>query len=543
MTTTPTQEERDRALEKAKNAVGAAERGFIDVERGLLNLARCHLHATAELTRAEERIRLLRAALTRIRNVTNDRTLHQLALGAINELDQDDKLARGESEETKMEAKPIQTSMSREVAQKSAEPWQPKFAPGPGDRVVLVSSPDDADQSEVGKTGLLVPRPVCWTSSLDIPEGEPGSWYAFVPHGEAEAIGISRDAVFAPAPAKHAEDCNLHASHTGACRFVMWDHYHPDDCACRHCPEPGDRRPDSPAPTQAEQPPAVASGVAAGEVTDKTVYVSAGQYEAWARSVGADIDDNEREAFEAGFEAGYNAGRASRDAEVAELKRELEETKLHSKDRRAVWRERTLTAEAEMQRARDKALGLRQELEAEKAAHQRTKELYESALDCLKKAKEYASPNTPPEPLPATLPIGTRWKPARSKDWRETLGVATLATDDDVGIYEFEDGERLDLSREDINWAHWRSQQNQAPVPETPDAAGLFHDRLPEVPTHTSCTNPKCKWHGEEAESTDGRTRLEAALGDLEGRSRDWPEWKKEAASAETVGRGAHRRG
>jgi NTP pyrophosphatase (non-canonical NTP hydrolase) len=81
-----------------------------------------------------------------------------------------------------------------------------------------------------------------------------------------------------------------------------------------------------------------------------------------------------------------------RDPEVVELKREIERWK-------------------EAMRAHDVLRdALRQELEAEKAAHGRTKELYASALDCLKKAKDYgeaqrehalfASPPASPDTLP-----------------------------------------------------------------------------------------------------------------------------------------------
>src|SRR5687768_1481767 len=60
MTKTPTQEEKDRALKMAAGYVDPGSPGrIVDIVAALKNLSRCHLHATAELARAEERIRRL----------------------------------------------------------------------------------------------------------------------------------------------------------------------------------------------------------------------------------------------------------------------------------------------------------------------------------------------------------------------------------------------------------------------------------------------------------------------------------------------------
>jgi hypothetical protein len=275
-----TQEEKDRALILSRaHATGSVA---LEDPRPWRNVARCHLHATAELARAEGRIRRQREALVASGDSTETRRLRLMT--AV--LDQDDKLARGESEETTdastMADRVLRADPTRVVQQQACEETvvvdsvhvAPKFTPKPGDRVVLVSSPMSMDSDYIGRVGRI--------KDTDRFGDEAACWLFAPEDGDGEPWWLHRDAVFAPAPAKHAEDCNLHASHTGACRFVMWDHYHPDDCACRHCPEPGDRRPDSPAPaqvevttearlniaTQAEQPPAVAEGKEASALSD-----------------------------------------------------------------------------------------------------------------------------------------------------------------------------------------------------------------------------------------------------------------------------------
>jgi hypothetical protein len=127
--TTPTQEEKDRALEWVRS-------NKCDCDDIRCVVERCHLHATAELARAEERIRGLREALTDLTTIRRSaNTSGDARYRAASALDQDDKLARGESEETKMEA---------------------KFTPKPGDRVVLKWSPDVYDRPRFGETFTIV---------------------------------------------------------------------------------------------------------------------------------------------------------------------------------------------------------------------------------------------------------------------------------------------------------------------------------------------------------------------------------------------------
>ncbi len=138
----PTQEEQARALECAREWAPEKDR------EGFPNLARCHLHATAELERAEERIRTLRMWFEELLGSPFDLTIGNRAL------DQDDKLARGEEEETEMEnATGTAESLTH---MENATSTAPKFTPKPGDRVVLKWSPDDADHLLYGQTETVL---------------------------------------------------------------------------------------------------------------------------------------------------------------------------------------------------------------------------------------------------------------------------------------------------------------------------------------------------------------------------------------------------
>ncbi len=90
----PTQEEKDRALDWAKRHAEPPHPGI--ARDGMTNIAaRCHLHATAELARAEERLLAMRTAVS---VAAQERSFpYQVSL-LERALKHDDKLARGEKE-------------------------------------------------------------------------------------------------------------------------------------------------------------------------------------------------------------------------------------------------------------------------------------------------------------------------------------------------------------------------------------------------------------------------------------------------------------
>jgi hypothetical protein len=351
--------------------------------------------------------------------------------------------------------------------------YTPKFTPKPGEAVTLVSSPDPDDTELVGAAGRFAGLKA-FGAVFFVPSVDGRSDHRFI---------VNRDAVFAPAPAQ-AEPFNGHVS---------------DELA--------------EAVARTVEPPAVASGVAAGEVSDDNLGRAVRQeWVAFARTLEAPkahwlepyeaLSDDMKEVDRRIGRALFNAGQVSRNGEVAELKRQFEDLKtsryrevgllrqaVEAKDRELEEKHRKLVSRREENDA------LRQDLEAEKAAHGRTKELYASALDCLKKAKEYASPpaspdnaagactcrsakgplcdfcqgqrdndNTPPEPLPEVLLKGSRYTRTTCGDLK--LNPAAMA-------YTDPDGSRVDVS--EVDWAHWRSQQNQdsrpAAVPRSVDGS------------------------------------------------------------------------
>jgi hypothetical protein len=533
---TPTREEKDRALKTAKS--WDTDPDFW--HESAIELARCHLHATAELARAEERIRRLRGIVEEFHEHGDRDT--KFYLDPV--LDRDDKLARGdeetpddsttagrvlradeqcvlqqqageetvvadsvhvrgESEETKMQPVP-QSEFDTLIA------YTPKFTPKPGERVVLVSSPATKDNNTpVRKVGRVYVVLRVLEESVD------SYWHL----GETGRSGfetyVHRDAVFAPAPA------------------------------------------------QAERPPAVASGVAAGEVTGPIrAYVGAlfdavraGSLASGAateqvlvqlQAKEAEVAELKRETAEAraailrfieGDDEGQSLALLIHDAEVetnceweqaeaarkevAELKRaaivygetwQREFNEVRRDLEAAVTRieelaTRATTAEGEAEQAS-------QELEAEKVAHQRMREerdhyrekaLFadaqkarsvpsrEDILRALRRGKVragaaqsiensqvdelwplFASPpaspdNTPPEPLPEVLPAGTRWFAEDGE-----VGVLTEpATKSEghpsyVGRYSCHWMPKSNtpghVRARYIDWAHWRSQQNQGPT-------------------------------------------------------------------------------
>jgi hypothetical protein len=318
--TTPTQEEKDRALEWARNPWHARS-PFIE------SVQRCHLHATAELARAEETVRLFRAEMFGNDMIINvaQRTLNRVDEGLAR---YDDKLARGEAKETEMDCDRCDNP---DCPEKCA--WHgSKFTPKPGDRVVLVKAGSPNDRCHENKSGVIGAR-----GSFNLRLGRQCNWHVCFDDGTA--AWLDDDAVFAPAPA------------------------------------------------QAEQPTSVASGMAAGEVTDDNLGRAVRQeWVAFARTLEAPkahwlepyeaLSEDMKEVDRRIGRALHNAGRASRDAEVAEFRRALGSAKDQLDKWRGVLSERDAEV-AELKREleglktrRYREVGtLRQELEAEKASH------------------------------------------------------------------------------------------------------------------------------------------------------------------------------
>jgi hypothetical protein len=432
-------------------------------DRQVICLSRAYQHATAELARAEERIRHLYMLEQPWDLLSVVRRLAEFAHSRLTDHGYDghgweelhcartvafEWLARGESEETKMEAETAE-AFGRCILK---TPWAagggyhecnkladrddglcaahrdmwackqcglvhlypggicspvskppPNFTPKPGDRVVLMSSPDPDDTELVGAAGRFAGLKAS------------GAVFFVPSYGRSDhRFIVNRDAVFAPAPAQAEQpsvfdETKLEAVWQGALALLRERGEDPE-AIIRHAAEniaaclsrpfvfPDAMPADEP---QAEQPPAVASGVAAGEVTDEELTrIALGSPGAARRALyDAGLLKGRMELSQADLRQAYDKGAESvraashialeaSQAEVAELKRELQQL---DTDSDAIDRSRRATIAT-----------LRQELEAEKAAHQRTKELYASAIDCLKKAKEYASPpaspdNTPPD--------------------------------------------------------------------------------------------------------------------------------------------------
>jgi hypothetical protein len=489
--TTPTQEEKDRALEWVRSNKCSCGDIRCIVER-------CYLHATAELVRSEERLRELRDCVEQLPFALGGRAPTDM-LSAWSEavLKTDDKLASGENEETKMH---FFDEHQAEVAEYQTAS---KFTPKPGDRVRLESSPDRHDQDLVGRTGVL--------QRTSDPMDERVYWTLIEPNGRDHFL--HRDAVFAPAPA------------------------------------------------QAEQPPADASGVAAGEALFSRLWDASGQavsrtvawewFDAWRASVDAEVAEFRRALGSAKDQLDKWRGVLSaKDAEVAELKREVG------------------TLEVELEAVRIVSDTLRQELEAEKAARanlelavdigkraweesQREVELlsnaqkaravpsvyqlvtalinapgcrqitevqYEDLARAVWSLLHHASPpaspdNTPPEPLPSPLPSGSRT--LHGSDVSGYVLRSKWCASGRVYSSELPGGPDVEVAS--IDWAHWRSQQNQdSGSLGTGDDAGAR-----EVPARAETASDPLP--GDASLSTD-RARLEA-----EG-------WCFEAPSDEQVG-------
>ncbi len=188
--TTPTQEEKDRALRFAEE--WHRERGTADPEN-IHSLADCHLPATAELARARARQRILLDGLYHVRSWNDPARM----LGEVEKaLAAYDKLARGESEETKMTELNTFDDLLREtgvleaVEAAAAAMPPPKFTPRAGDRVVLESKHQNREAPIGSVWDILEEDPedalYCWRACR-IPDG----FYLWFPS----------NAVFAPAPA------------------------------------------------------------------------------------------------------------------------------------------------------------------------------------------------------------------------------------------------------------------------------------------------------------------------------------------------------
>jgi hypothetical protein len=267
--------------------------------------------------------------------------------------------------------------------------------------------------------------------------------------------------------------------------------------------------------TTTEQPPAVAS---AGEVTDDNLEAMDCAF------------STARAARKLARRHLYNAGRASRDAEVAELKREAGYATYERSLRIVAARERdTLRQELEAEKAAHekdlrsfaveraswdqqarKYLALHEETKANRDGWQAKAERYAEKLAEAQKARAvptkrtvlsalkvavddwslregdtrelpevyadavlalFASPpaspdNTQPEPLPEVLPKGTR---THECDGLAVASEATLTMEwcnrPHYRAHIADNGLPFLFRAEDIDWAHWRSQQNQDNAP------------------------------------------------------------------------------
>lgn len=193
-------EDRERALRDAKAQTNPA---WGESVSALDNMARVLLDTIASNAVLEERsilctkrIRVLLQCVYDVRALAacGEETIVKRIEKKLAEYD---ALAAANQKETSVETKGRFDGVCAPGLDDDGTP-QP-YRPKPGERARLVASPDPVDRDCVGKSGVLVEQPRCWQDDLDIDPNDVGSAYAFLPHGEAEVIGIHRDATWEPA--------------------------------------------------------------------------------------------------------------------------------------------------------------------------------------------------------------------------------------------------------------------------------------------------------------------------------------------------------